>query len=96
MSLPIDNSKKALKDLEALALTAVEMFKKPKSGMGLISDILVLVSSSGAAVNDLICAWPEFADLDKEEASQLGGATFDFVKAIVDKVKASSSQPLLP
>lgn len=87
MSIPIDNTLKSLKDIQSIALVAIDMMQHPKTGIELTSQILSLVSSSGAVVQNLIAAWPEFRNLDKDEAAQLGGATFELIKAIVDKLK---------
>ena len=92
MALPIDSTKKSLKDIEAIVLLAIDMFRHPKTGMALTTEILTLVSSSGAVVNNLIAAWPEFQNLDKDEAAQLGGAAYDLIKAIVDKIKGIEQQ----
>ena len=82
----IDNTKKVIADVQALCISAIDLFQKG-SGTSIPQDIASLKAKAKELIADEKGMWPELKDLSEAEAGDLGKACFQAVSAVVAKLK---------
>lgn len=85
MSLPIDHTKKVLKEIEEIVMKSVDLSKSGK-GLALILGLVGLIGDLGDLSMQAMESWPELKDLDSEESAELGRLSFESISAIIKKI----------
>lgn len=88
MSLGIAKTLATFSDIQKLAVDAIDIVKVGGFRLSVIPKIVDAMTEVNALIQDAPEALPELQDLDMQEASQVGGAAYSLVKAIITAIVA--------
>lgn len=75
-------------DLGNLAVSVISIVKAKGISFGTLPKLLDMLNQINELIKDAPLALPELADLDGQEAAQVGGAAFGLVKKVLSAVAA--------
>lgn len=90
MSLPVDNVKKALVELQELGMNILSAWQTGR-GLAAAKEILQSFEKAEGVVVELMKQWPVFSELEDGEMKELGSAYHDFMTALLKKIEPPNS-----